>query len=96
MLAQQSVSGSANVSSAELRDLKLKLARKENEFKELKAQLEEIKKNGVTKEADSEEIQNERDQLIMKNEALQELLTKNNIMMPSNTTKGHESGGKRT
>ena len=96
MLAQQSVSGSANVSSAELRDLKLKLARKENEFKELKAQLEEIKKNGVTKEADSEEIQNERDQLIMKNEALQELLTKNNITMPSNTTKGHESGGKRT
>lgn len=48
--------GSANVSSAELRDLKLKLARKENELKDLKAQLDEIKKNGITKEADSEEI----------------------------------------
>jgi len=55
-----------------------------------------MKKNGVTREANSEEIQNERDQLIMKNEALQELLTKNNITMPSNITKGHESGGKRT
>jgi len=36
----------------------------------MKAQLDEIKKTGVSNNANSEEIQNERDQLIMKNEAL--------------------------
>ena len=45
----QGSSSQANVSSGELRDLKLKLARKEKENKELREQLEELKKTGVSK-----------------------------------------------
>ena len=67
------------MSTSELRELKLKLARKEKEAKELREELELVKKNGVASAQDSESIQNERDQLIMKNEALNELLSKNNI-----------------
>ena len=41
-------------------------------------------------------MQNERDQLIMKNEALNELLSKNNIQMPSDIKQAPAMGGKRT
>lgn len=74
----------ANVSNSELRELKLKLARVEKEAKQLKEELENFKKTGVAKASSFDELQNERDQLIMKNEALNELLSKNNIQMPSN------------
>ena len=42
-----------------------------------------MKKNGASRASNLDELQNERDQLIMKNEALNELLSKNNIQMPS-------------
>ena len=45
--------------------------------------MEQIKKTGAAKATNFDEIQNERDQLVMKNEALTELLTKNNIVLPS-------------
>jgi len=51
----------ANVSTGELRDLKLKLARSEKENKELREQLSEIKKTGVSKASNFDELQNERD-----------------------------------
>ena len=53
--------GSANVSSSELRDLKLKLARSERENKELRQQLEDKKKTGASAATDFTELQNERD-----------------------------------
>lgn len=86
----------AQVSNSELRELKLKLARKEKEAKELKEELSEIKKTGQVKAGETDEMQNERDQLIMKNEALNELLSKNNITTPSNMVQAPTSGGKRT
>ena len=46
----------ANLSTGELRDLKLKLARSEKENRELKEQLNEIKKTGVSKASNFEEI----------------------------------------
>ena len=76
----------ANVSTSELRELKLKLARSEKENRELKEHIQELKKTGVTKASNFDEIQNERDQLVMKNEALNELLSKNNITMPTAIT----------
>ena len=54
-------SSQAQVSNSELRELKLKLARKEKENKELKDQLEEIKKNGASKATSFDEMQSERD-----------------------------------
>ena len=45
-LGRQDTRDTGSVSSGELRDLKLKLARAERENKELKAQLEQIKKTG--------------------------------------------------
>lgn len=69
----------ANVSTSELRELKLKLARSEKENRELKEQIQELKKTGSAKASNFEELQNERDQLVMKNEALNDLLSKNNI-----------------
>ena len=86
----------AQVSNSELRELKLKLARKEKEAKDLKDELSEIKKTGAVKAGNFDEMQNERDQLIMKNEALNELLSKNNITTPSNMVQAPSSGGKRT
>ena len=51
----------ANLSTGELRDLKLKLARSEKENKELREQISEIKKTGVSKASENDEVQNERD-----------------------------------
>ena len=84
------------MSNSELRDLKLKLARKEKENKELKEEMERLKKEGVASSGNFLEIQNERDQLIMKNEALNELISKNNIAMPNNLGQAPTTGGKRT
>ena len=46
----------ANVSTSELRELKLKLARSEKENRELKEQIQELKKTGVTKASNFDEI----------------------------------------
>ena len=54
-------SSQAQVSNSELRELKLKLARKEKENKELKDQVDEIKKNGASKATSFDEMQSERD-----------------------------------
>ena len=74
------------MSTSELRELKLKLARSEKENRDLKEQIAEIKKSGATDASNFGEIQNERDQLVMKNEALNELLSKNNITVPTDKT----------
>ena len=76
--------GDAGISNTELRELKLKLARKENENKELRQELESLKKNGAAKASNFDDIQNERDQLVMKIEALNEVISKNHISIPSN------------
>lgn len=83
-------------SSKDHRELKLQLARKEKELKEMAAQLEQLKKNGTAQNGQYDDIQNERDQLIMKNEALSELLAKNNITQPSDIKQAPSTGGKRT
>ena len=88
--------GASNMSNSEVRELKLKLVRTQQENKALREELEQLKKTGVAKAANADEVQNERDQLVMKIEALQEQLTKNNIAMPSNITQAATSGGKRT
>lgn len=46
----------ANLSTGELRDLKLKLARSEKENKELREQISEIKKTGVSKASENDEV----------------------------------------
>lgn len=88
--------GDAGISNTELRELKLKLARKENENKELRQELESLKKNGAAKASNFDDIQNERDQLVMKIEALNEVISKNHISIPSNIAQAPASGGKRT
>ena len=60
------------------------------------AELELLKKKGVSESSSFDELQTERDQLIMKNEALNELLGKNNITLPSNIVQAPSTGGKRT
>ncbi len=50
----------------------------------------------MSKASNFEEMQNERDQMIMKNEALNELLSKNNIATPSSIVQAPTIGGKRT
>ena len=62
----------------------------------MKLEIELIKKTGASKSAETDELQNERDQLIMKNEALTDLLSKNNINMPPATSQEKVQGGKRT
>ena len=84
------------MSNSEVRELKLKLVRTQQENKALREELEQLKKTGAAKASNADEVQNERDQLVMKIEALQEQLTKNNIAMPSNITQAATSGGKRT
>lgn len=95
-LSQSMSGGDAGISTSELREIKLKLALKEKENKELKEEMAEIKKNGARKASNFDEIQNERDQMVMKIEALNELLSKNNIQMPSNITQAPSTGGKRS
>lgn len=82
--------------SGELREIKLKLIQVEKENKALKQQMEEVKKNGASKVSGLNDIQNERDQLILKNEELQSLLQKNNIQTPSTTAMAPTMNNKRT
>ena len=63
-------SGHHGASASEVRELKMKLARKEKENKELVAQLEALKQGKAASASNFDELQNERDQLVMKNEAL--------------------------
>ena len=56
-----SSAGGADISKKELRDLELRLARKEQENKALREELEQIKKNGAANASSMDEVQNERD-----------------------------------
>ena len=46
--------------------------------------------------SDMSQLQKERDDLVLKNEQLNELLSKNNLQVPSNMSQEKTSGGKRT
>lgn len=65
-LQRNMTEGEGSVSNSELREIKLKLALKDREVKELKEELAEAKKTGVKKSSNFDELQNERDQLVMK------------------------------
>ena len=46
--------------------------------------------------SDMSQLQKERDDLVLKNEQLNELLSKNNLQVPSNMSQEKTSSGKRT
>jgi len=79
----------------EIRELKLRLARKENELKEAQRQLAENKLGKAANVSDNAELQKERDDLVMQNEQLQKLLDENNIKNTA-THQAPSIGGKRT
>ena len=79
----------------EIRELKLRLARKENELKDAQRQLAEAKLLRAANSSDNAELQKERDDLIMQNEQLQKLLDENNIKN-SAMHQAPTIGGKRT
>ena len=51
-----SSAGGADISKKELRDLELRLARKEQENKALREELEQIKKNGAANASSMDEV----------------------------------------
>jgi hypothetical protein len=53
-------------SQSEIRDLKIRLARKEKELKESNERLLELKSKDASSHADQSSLQNERDELVLK------------------------------
>lgn len=53
-------------SQSEIRDLKIRLARKEKELKESNERLLELKSKDASSHADQSLVQNERDELVLK------------------------------
>ena len=58
--------------------------------------LEDLKSRNMSSNQDYSQLQNERDELILKQEQMNELLSKNNIQMPSQIQQAPSHGGKRT
>lgn len=55
-----------------------------------------MKNNSTANKADQSNLQNERDELVLKLEQMNDLIQKNNISMPSVITQAPSIGGKRT
>ena len=85
------------VDMKEVRELKLRLAKKEAELKDANRQLGELRQGRQSKHSENEELQRERDALVIQNEALMSQLEANNVKAPSATAQTAPTiGGKRT
>eukprot|EP00347_Sterkiella_histriomuscorum_P016618 403352497 len=70
---------SGSINFQEVRDLKISMSRKEKELKDLKEQLQQALVKSNEKDQQIELLQQERDNLRLKNEIMSECLDKNNI-----------------
>lgn len=61
-------------SAVEIRELKIRLAKKEKELKEALERLNDLKSKDAVSTADHSQLQNERDELVLKLEQLNEHL----------------------
>lgn len=70
---------SSTMNTTELRDIKVKLSRKETELKEIKDILQQLYDKLAKRDAEVTDLQRERDSLRLKNEIMAEHISKNNI-----------------
>jgi predicted nucleic acid-binding Zn-ribbon protein len=76
----------AGASTQEMKKMELLVKQKEREIKQLKQEIQDMNSNKRTSASDMSDLQKERDDLVLKNEQLTELLSKNNLTVPSGTT----------
>ena len=62
----------------------------------MKQEMSDISSKKSSNASDMSQLQKERDDLVLKNEQLNELLSKNNLQVPSNMSQEKTSSGKRT
>lgn len=67
------------MNSTELRDIKVKLSRKETELKDIKDIIQQLYDKLGKRDTEVTELQRERDSLRLKNEIMAEHIAKNNI-----------------